>query len=134
MEEHDEIVILATNLKRNMDEAFTRRMQFIVDIENPNAKDRLRIWSNFFSFYPYNQRVYAGDTIKEEDLEFFAKAFDISGATISNIALSAAFMAANEGGRKIEVKDIALATQKELEKMGKPIIKSDFGKYSNLIY
>jgi len=134
LEEHDEIVILATNLKRNMDEAFTRRMQFIVDIENPNAKDRLRIWSNFFSFYPYNQRVYAGDTIKEEDLEFFAKAFDISGATISNIALSAAFMAANEGGRKIEVKDIALATQKELEKMGKPIIKSDFGKYSNLIY
>jgi AAA+ superfamily predicted ATPase len=134
LEEHDEIVILATNLKRNMDEAFIRRIQFIVDIETPNANDRLRIWSNFFSYYPYNQSIYSGDTIKEEDLEFFAKAFDISGATISNIALSAAFMAANEGGRKIEIRDIALATQKELEKIGKPIIKSNFGKYSNYLY
>lgn len=134
LEEHNEIVILATNLKRNMDEAFIRRMQFIVDIENPDSRDRLKIWNNFFSVSPYAQNMYTSDSIREEDLEFFAKVFDFSGATISNIAVSAAFMAASEGGRKIEIKDITLATQKELEKIGKPVIKSNFGKYNKFLY
>ena len=48
LEEHDEIVILASNLKHNIDDAFIRRMHFIVEFPFPNEKERLEIWKNVF--------------------------------------------------------------------------------------
>jgi SpoVK/Ycf46/Vps4 family AAA+-type ATPase len=46
MEEYPGITILATNLKQNMDPAFTRRMRFIIDFPFPEEEDRLRIWQS----------------------------------------------------------------------------------------
>ena len=48
MEQYDGVTILATNLRANMDEAFTRRMQFIVDFPFPDEDDRMRIWQTLF--------------------------------------------------------------------------------------
>ena len=48
MEEYDGVVILATNLRENMDEAFTRRMHFIVDFPFPDEAHSLRIWKTHF--------------------------------------------------------------------------------------
>ena len=126
LEEHDEIVILASNLKHNIDEAFIRRMHFIVEFPFPDEKERLEIWKNVFP-KPYSY-------LKKDDIdfEFLAGQFKTSGAMIKSIALSAAFLAASESS-KIEMKHLIRATKRELEKKGKPILKADFGKYYELI-
>ncbi len=129
LEEHDEIVILASNLKQNIDEAFTRRMQFIVNFSFPTEKERIDIWKNVFPM-PYSYI-----DIKNCDFEFLAKNFRTSGAMIKNIALTAAFLALSDGDessidqRKISMRHIILALKKELEKKGTPVLKSDFGIY-----
>jgi SpoVK/Ycf46/Vps4 family AAA+-type ATPase len=133
LEEHDEIVILASNLKQNIDEAFTRRMQFIINFSFPTEKERLEIWKNVFPEpYPYIDK-------ENCDFDFLAKNFKISGAMIKNIALSAAFMAASDPtqstseSKRILMRHIVLAIKKELEKKGTPVLKSDFGIYSELL-
>ena len=133
LEEHDEIVILASNLKQNIDEAFTRRMQFIVNFSFPTEKERLDIWKNIFPM-PYSYI-----DIKNCDFEFLAKNFRTSGAMIKSIALTAAFLASSDTGetsvgqQKISMQHIVLALKKELEKKGTPVLKSDFGIYSEII-
>ena len=126
LEEHDEIVILASNLKHNIDDAFIRRLHFIVEFPFPNEKERLEIWKNVFPKPP--------SYLNEEsvDLEFLAGQFKTSGAMIRSIAISAAFLAASESS-KIEMKHLIRATKRELEKKGKPILKADFGGYFDLI-
>ena len=126
LEEHDEIVILASNLKHNIDDAFIRRMHFIVEFPFPNEKERLEIWKNVF---PEPSSFLNKDSI---DLEFLAGQFKTSGAMIRSIAISAAFLAASESS-KIEMKHLIRATKRELEKKGKPILKADFGRYFDLI-
>lgn len=126
LEEHNEIVVLASNLKHNIDDAFMRRMHFIVEFPFPTELERSRIWKSIFpepDFYLDKNSI---------DLEFFSKQFKTSGAMIKNIALSAAFLAASEKSQ-ISMRHLIRATKRELEKKGKPIIKSDFGKYSNWI-
>ena len=48
IEEHKEIVILASNFKRNIDEAFIRRMHFVIEFPFPDEQNRLSIWKNIF--------------------------------------------------------------------------------------
>jgi SpoVK/Ycf46/Vps4 family AAA+-type ATPase len=120
LEEHKEIVILASNLAQNIDDAFTRRMQFWVEFPFPDERNRLEIWKNIFpQAAPLNEDV---------ELDFLAKQFSISGGVIKNIALKSAFFAAQESS-VITMKHILEALKREFEKMGKPCLKSDFGKY-----
>ena len=123
LEEHNEIVILASNLKHNIDEAFVRRMHFVVEFPFPNERERLEIWKHVFP-EPFTEFLNS-DSI---NLEFLARQFKASGAMIRNIALSSAFLAAAESS-KIEMKHLITATKRELEKKGKPILKADFGEY-----
>lgn len=124
LEEHKEVVILASNLAQNIDDAFTRRIQFWVDFPFPNERDRLEIWKNIF---PKTAPV-----TEDVEFDFLAKQFRISGGVIKNIAINSAFFAA-EDSSTISMKHIIIAIKKEFEKMGKPCLKSDFGKYySNL--
>ena len=119
MEEHEGIVILATNLLKNMDEAFTRRIHFQVEFPFPDEEHRLRIWKNIFP---------KEAPINEIDFEFLAKKIIIAGGNIKNIIVSAAFKAAESSG-KIDMKHIILAAKSEMQKMGKLLLPSDFGKY-----
>lgn len=124
MEEYDGIVILATNLLKNMDDAFVRRIHFSVEFPFPNDESRLRIWKSIFP----------EEAPRDEDLdyEFLARKFKLSGGNIKNIVLSSAFFAAENSG-KIKMKHIIMSTKKEFHKMGKLCMESDFGKYRNLI-
>lgn len=120
MEEYEGIVILATNLGGNMDEAFMRRMHFIVEFPFPGEKERLRIWKNVWpQATPMNADI---------DLEFIAKQVELAGGNIKNIALGAAFLAADEGGG-VAMKHLIRAIQREYEKMGKVIMHGEFGKF-----
>jgi len=110
MEEYDGVVILATNLSENMDEAFTRRIRFIIEFPFPDEAHRLRIWK---SHIPTEAPVGA-----EVDFAHLAKEFSLTGGNIRNIALNAAFMAAGDGG-EISLRHILQGTKREYEKLGR---------------
>jgi AAA+ superfamily predicted ATPase len=109
MEEYEGVVILATNLRENMDEAFIRRMRFIVEFPFPDAAGRQEIWRRHF---PREAPVL------DLDYAWLAKQFQISGGNIKNIVLSAAFFAAEDGGR-IGMEHVLSGARREFEKIGK---------------
>ncbi len=124
MEEHEGVVILATNFLKNIDDAFKRRIHFSVDFPFPDEIYRLKIW----------QKIFPPQTPKSEDVdfEFLARKFKLSGGNIKNIALNAAFLAAEDSPR-VEMAHAVWATRRELQKMGRHCSPSDFGKYYDLI-
>jgi ATPase family associated with various cellular activities (AAA) len=122
MEEYEGTVILATNLRKNMDDAFVRRIQFTIEFPFPQADQRLAIW----------QRVWPKNMPRRAlDLDFMANRFELSGGNIRNIALSAAFLAA-EGGGAVEMKHLIRSTWQEYQKMGKVVMEGEFGEYEHL--
>ncbi len=124
MEEHEGIVILASNLGSNIDDAFMRRMNFLIEFPFPEEEYRCRIWQ---SMMPKEAPV-SGDV----DYEFLSRRFKIAGGNIKNIIINSAFTAADDSGT-ITMNHIVNATSKELIKIGKACSQSDFGKYSHLI-
>jgi SpoVK/Ycf46/Vps4 family AAA+-type ATPase len=117
MEEYDGVVILATNLHKNMDDAFVRRMHFTIEFPFPSVQDRLRIW----------QRIWPEQTPRSPDLpwDLLARRFEITGGNIRNIALAAAFLAASDSG-VINLEHLLHATRREYQKMGKVITEAEF--------
>jgi ATP-dependent 26S proteasome regulatory subunit len=124
MDEYEGAVILATNLRKNMDEAFARRMHFTVEFPTPEEADRHRIWQNIFP----SEAPLATDI----DLSFLARQFKITGGNIKNIALGAAFLAAQDGG-SINMDNIIWATKREFQKLGKLCTETDFAQYFELV-
>lgn len=110
MEAYEGVVILATNLRENMDGAFTRRIRFIVEFPFPDAESRKKIWKTHF---PPEAPV--SDCI---DYEFLSTQFHVAGGNIKNIVLNAAFLAAENGGI-IDMGHILHSTKREFEKIGK---------------
>jgi AAA+ superfamily predicted ATPase len=124
MEEYEGIVILATNLRRNMDEAFSRRMHHVVEFPFPDAEHREKIWR---SILPPAAPI-AGDI----NFGFLARQFELAGGSIRNIALAAAFLAA-EAGTPILMEHCIICTAMELQKSGKLPSRSEFRDYYDLI-
>jgi AAA+ superfamily predicted ATPase len=124
MEEYDGVVILATNLRKNMDDAFVRRLHVAIDFPFPEEPDRLRIWRKVFPREaPLDQDV---------DLAFIARQFKLAGGSIRNIALMAAFLAAEDGGA-IGMAHVVRAIKREYQKLGKLVTAAEFGAYLGLI-
>jgi len=124
MEEYDGVVILATNLRKNIDDAFIRRMHMSIDFPFPEEPDRLRIWEKVFP--P------AAPIAPDVDLLFLARQFKVTGGNIRNIALLAAFLAAEEGS-VIAMSHVIRALKREYQKLGKLVTESDFGSYLSLV-
>jgi SpoVK/Ycf46/Vps4 family AAA+-type ATPase len=116
MEAYDGVTILATNLRANLDEAFTRRLQFAVDFPFPDEENRLRIWQTLFPL----------DVPRDTDLDFglLARRFKLAGGNIRNIIVSAAYLAASDGGR-VTMSHILHGTRRELQKMGRLVNEKD---------
>jgi ATPase family associated with various cellular activities (AAA) len=110
MEEHEGVVILATNLRQNMDEAFTRRIRFIIDFPFPDEVSRRRIWQALFPS--------AAPVATDIDHGYLAREFPVAGGNIRNIVLNAAFLAAADGG-VVSARHILRGTRREFEKIGK---------------
>jgi SpoVK/Ycf46/Vps4 family AAA+-type ATPase len=124
MEEYEGIVILATNLQGNIDSAFLRRMQFVIEFPFPDEKLRFQIWN----------RIFPKEAPLAEDVnyKFFSNRLKLAGGNIKNIALAAAFQAAEESC-EIGMRQIMHATKREYQKIGKPFLKVDFEPYYKLI-
>jgi SpoVK/Ycf46/Vps4 family AAA+-type ATPase len=121
MEEYQGVVMLATNMRKNMDDAFVRRMHCTVEFPFPTEQDRRRIW----------ERVWPEDAPRNQDLdlEFMGRRFEMAGGNIRNIALAAAFLAAADGGT-ITMVHLIHATKREYQKMGKVVMEGEFGEYA----
>jgi SpoVK/Ycf46/Vps4 family AAA+-type ATPase len=123
MELFDGLAILTTNLRSNVDEAFVRRLDAIVDFPMPEEEHRRKLWErNLPASLPVT-----GDI----DLDFLARQFKISGGNIKNVCVSAAFLAAAED-RPVGMADLIRATEREYRKLGRLMVEAEFGPYLEL--
>ena len=122
MEEYEGMVILATNLHKNMDDAFRRRMHFIIEFPFPDAADRQRIWEGIWPA--------ALPLAADLDLAFLAERVVVAGGNIRNIALAAAFLAAADG-QVVTLPHLVKATEREYQKMGKLLTGKEFVALKN---
>ncbi|OPX90946.1 MAG: ATP-dependent zinc metalloprotease FtsH [Pelotomaculum sp. PtaB.Bin104] len=124
IEEYEGVTILATNFIQNIDEAFMRRFNFIIEFPFPDKQYREKIWKSIFP-----EEAPLSDDI---DFEFIASKFEVAGGNIKNIAVSSAFLAA-DASEPIGMKHIVAAAKYELNKIGKLLLKEDLGEYNNII-
>ena len=113
LEDYGGLVILATNQKGNMDEAFNRRLQAVITFPMPKPKERRILWQNAFS-----------DKSEFEDgldLKKIADKFTISGGSIMNVVRYSSLMALNRGENIIRYTDILEGIKRELDKDGKTV-------------
>lgn len=123
LETFDGLVVLATNLQRNIDDAFLRRIGVAVNVLAPDEEQRRRIWQLVFP---------AGAPVEDLDLDFLARQFKVTGGVIRNAALGAAFAAADDGG-PITMERLVLAMQREFVKLGHLSTESEFARYFDVV-
>ena len=124
MEEYDGVSILATNYQQNIDEAFKRRIQYVVEFPLPGAQERLGMWRRAFpKECPVQETV---------DLQFLAEQFELTGSNIKNIAVNAAFLAASDE-EAVGMQQILRALRNEYRKSGKRLTASELGPYGGSV-
>ena len=123
IEAFDGIVILASNYRKNIDEAFTRRISYIIDFVNPDAATRKEIWESLFL-----------ESMEYEDIDFdfLASNFELTGAMIKNIVLKAAFFAVAKE-QPLGMEHILAAMAQEYSKSGRSLKREELGEYGYLI-
>ena len=115
MEAYGGLAILATNMKSSLDPAFTRRLRFSITFPFPGIDERRRMW----------EKVFPHQTPRDGlDYERLAS-FSLTGGSIHNIALNAAFLAA-QAGTAVTMQHIMTATRAEFRKLEKSIDEAEF--------
>jgi SpoVK/Ycf46/Vps4 family AAA+-type ATPase len=114
MESYQGLAILTTNLKDSLDTAFLRRIRFVVKYSFPDAKDRAEIWRRIF---PKNTPTEGLDCVKLGRL-------NVAGGNIRNIALNAAFMAA-DAGEPVQMKHLLIAARTEYMKLERTLTDAE---------
>ena len=124
IEQFDGIAILATNLRANVDEAFARRLDALIDFPMPEAADRRLLWDRSIGLrMPRDANV---------DLDFMAERFKLSGGNIRNISVAAAFLSA-DAERPLHMEALIVATAREYRKLGRLCLEAEFGRYHGLV-
>ncbi|MCU0260062.1 MAG: ATP-binding protein [Ilumatobacteraceae bacterium] len=124
MERFDGLAVLATNLRLNMDDAFARRLDLVIDFPQPEAPERLRLWRHLIG-----PKVPLDHTV---DLEFLADAFDLAGGNIRNVAVTAAYLAA-DAGRAVSMVDLVRGVAREYRKLGRLCLPHEFGPWHSAL-
>lgn len=119
MENFDGITILSTNLRGNLDKAFSRRMSFIVNFPDPDPATRARLWEHHLAQLP------ALDPDDPVDVAYLAETAEVAGGDIRNIVLAAAYQAAaaaEPGGHgPVGQRHLAQAAVREYRKLGRMV-------------
>jgi hypothetical protein len=124
LEAYDGLVVLATNFERNIDDAFLRRIHVRVEFALPDEAERKAIWDHNLP----GQAPVAADV----DTAFLARQFELSGGSIRNAAIQAAFLAA-EHGIEIDMARLVGGVGREYQKLGRLLKAEDFGAYFHLV-
>jgi ATPase family associated with various cellular activities (AAA) len=120
MESFDGIAVLTTNLRANLDEAFTRRLDVIADFPVPDARQRLALWDRCLGA--------ALPRADDLDLAFCAERFELAGGSIRACAVTAAYLAA-DAGRPVGMAELITAIRQEYRKLGRLLLDSEFAPY-----
>jgi SpoVK/Ycf46/Vps4 family AAA+-type ATPase len=125
MEEYDGVVLMATNLLQNIDEAFMRRINFVISFPFPDVSTRKRLW----------QKLLDTPAPKSEDIDydFLAENFKIAGGNIKNCVLHAAFLAAAENA-EISMRHIVSSVVSEQRKNNVVVLREDLKEYADLVF
>ena len=125
MEAYDGIVVMATNIKGNIDPAFMRRIRFVAHFENPDEEMRRAIWESCITDEVPHDEI---------DLDYLASQFDkFTGSIIKTVFLNACVAAAGDGGR-LTMKHLIYAIKQETEKESAVGFTMDIlGKYAYLV-
>ncbi|WP_436826178.1 ATP-binding protein [Sphingomonas sp. DT-207] len=117
IERFDGIAILATNLRQNLDEAFLRRIDFVVDFPVPGPAERLHLWSKLAG---------TGAPLADGvDFALLAERYELTGGAIRNCAIAAAHAAARDD-QPIAMRHLVAAVAREYLKQGQPLRKALF--------
>jgi hypothetical protein len=121
MESYGGLAILTTNMKQNLDQAFMRRLRFVVDFPFPGAAERAAIWATVFP-----------EKLPKEafDARQLAR-MNLAGGAIRNVALNAAFLAAADGGM-VKAEHLLAAARSEYAKLEKPLTASEVKGWAGL--
>ena len=124
MEDHDGVVIVATNLANNLDEAFSRRMQFVIDFPLPDAGGRERLWRGMLP-PALPQAV-------DIDFAFLARQFALAGGDIRNVVLDAAYAAAGDAA-PLSMRHLLQAVARQQAKRGRAMDRAQLREYASLL-
>ena len=113
IEEFHGVVILTSNIKTNIDDAFLRRFHSVVNFPMPKPTERLRIWRNAFSPKAVMENVV--------DLDAVADKYDLSGGTIMNVVRYSSLKALSRNENIILLEDIETGIRRELLKEGRTV-------------
>jgi hypothetical protein len=119
MEAYRGLAILTTNMRKALDTAFLRRLRFVVDLPFPTEEQREEIW----------RRVFPAATPTQGLDPRRLSRLPIAGGNIRNIALNAAFLAA-DAGRPVQMTHLAAAARTELVKLDKPVDERELGRWT----
>ena len=111
IESHAGLVILASNMKSNIDSSFTRRFNSIIEFENPDTAERVLLWKNYLP-----QEIKLEKNINMEEI---ARKYHLTGANIVNVIQFAGLQTLEKRSRTIATADLLKGIQKEYEKEGK---------------
>ncbi|MFB7556605.1 ATP-binding protein [Streptomyces brevispora] len=120
MESFDGIAVLTTNLRANLDEAFTRRLDVVADFPVPDSGQRRALWDRCLG-----DRLPRADDL---DLGFCADRFELAGGSIRACAVTAAYLAA-ESGTPLTMRQVVTAVVQEYRKLGRLVLDGEFGPY-----
>ncbi|WBP85425.1 ATP-binding protein [Kitasatospora cathayae] len=124
MESFDGIAVLTTNLRANLDEAFTRRLDVIAEFPLPDQAQRRLLWDRCLG-----PRLPRGDDL---DLDFCARHFELTGGSIRACAVSAAYLAAGTGA-PLGMAQLVAAVVGEYRKLGRLVLESEFGPWLGVL-
>lgn len=118
IEDYEGVVILATNFLESIDEAFIRRIQFMMQFEYPSADLRLKIYQSILP-----EKAECAESLA---FEYFAQEFEMSGSNIKEVLVHAAYLAASEGSG-ISNRHLIKTIKQNYKKYGKILTNEDFG-------
>ena len=113
IEDYNGLVILASNFRSNLDDAFTRRFQSIIQFPMPDVKERTLLWEKSFS-----PSCEMESNIKLEEI---AKNYNLAGGSIINVVQYSSLMALEKGGNTIFLDDISEGIKREYHKQGRTL-------------
>ncbi|MFF9197679.1 ATP-binding protein [Streptomyces sp. NPDC014779] len=113
LEAFDGIAVLTTNLRANIDEAFTRRLDLVVDFPFPDPAQRLALWQACLTGVPRAEDLTA-------EIKAVAEEFDLAGGAIRSAAITAAYLAASRGPTAtVTADDLRSGARREYLKAGR---------------
>jgi hypothetical protein len=125
MEQFKGLAVLATNRKKDLDEAFLRRLRYVIDFPLPGAEQRRRIWEH---------AIPAGVDSTQVDVNFLAARFPMAGGHIRSVIFNACLQSAQgNGAPSLGMEQVLIALKRELDKINRPVALDLFGDYAPLI-